>query len=171
MNILKSRIELLQQHPLYPFLSWNNDINQYVLANYFWINVLKEISHFKDWTYYDSYINFDTDHEVSNPAIKLYNYYEKKILTIFHMGNYEEEFDYPYFLVGAGNTALETENGEDNFIELSLMVDLRHSKSLDSAIGFISQFLDDKIQLEQLDQIINEFELKYENDFSRLNSI
>lgn len=87
------------------------------------------------------------------------------------MGNYEEEFDYPYFLVGAGNTALETENGEDNFIELSLMVDLRHSKSLDSAIGFISQFLDDKIQLEQLDQIINEFELKYENDFSRLNSI
>lgn len=164
---MKNFREYIETHNFYPFASWNIDINQYVLANYFWINILKEISNFNEWNYYDSYMNFDTDHEVSNPSIKIYNYNEKKILTIFHMGNYEEEFYYPYFLVGAGNTIMETEDGENNFVELSLMVDLRHSKSLDSAIGFISKFVDDKIQLEQLDQIINEFELKYENDFSR----
>lgn len=161
--------KLLKNHPSYPFSDYNNDINQYALANFFWLYTLKTYFDMSKWTDYGGvYLNFDNDPEISIPIIKVYNLEKKKILMINNIGHYEEQFEDPYFLVGTGIIDVEFDNNlTDEFYALDLGVDLRHGKSLDYALHFIKKFIDENIPLEKMEILIEEFDQQHESELER----
>lgn len=168
MNDYQARIDLLKAHPQYPFTFYNTDMNEYVLASIFWLNILKINHDFFDWKYYEMYLNFDHDSDISIPIIKLYHYEQKKILTISHISKYEEDFDYPYFMIGTGYTEVDiTDDEMDEFYELGIGVDLRYDKSLDYALDFIKKFIDENIPLEKMKILIEDFDQKYGLELQR----
>lgn len=63
MNSRQVRIDLLKTHPKYPFTFYNIDINEYVLANIFWISILKDNFNLENWIFNSMYMNFDNDSE------------------------------------------------------------------------------------------------------------
>lgn len=169
INESKARIDLLKNHPHYTFSDYNNDINQYTLANIFWLYTLKTYFDMSEWVDYGGvYLNFDNDPEISIPIIKVYNLEKKKILMINNIGHYEEQFKDPYFLVGTGTIEVEIDNGLiDEFYALDLGVDLRHDKSLGYALDFIKKFIDENIPLEEMEILIEEFDQKHELELQR----
>ena len=93
---------------------------------------------------------------------------KKKILTVSHLCKYEENFDYPYFMVGTGNTEVDVTDDEiDEFYELGLGIDLRHDKSLDYALDFIKKFINENIPLEKMEIFIEEFDQQHESELER----
>ena len=168
MNSRQVRIDLLKTHPKYPFTFYNIDINEYVLANIFWISILKDNFNLENWIFNSMYMNFDNDSEISIPIIKIFNYDQKKILTIFHLNKYEENFNYPYFMIGVDMTEVDLADDEiDEFYELAISADLRHDNSLNYALEFIKKFIDDNISLEDMDILIEAFDEKHELELQR----
>lgn len=159
---------MFETHPQYPFIFYNTDVNEYVLANIFWLNILKKNHDFSDWKYYEMYLNFDNYSDIGIPIVKLFHYGQKKILTVSHLSKYEEEFDYPYFMVGTGHTEVDITDDEiDEFYELGIGVDLRHDNSLNYALDFIKKFIDENIPLEKMEILIEEFDQKHELELQR----
>ena len=93
INTSKAKINLLKMHPQYPFIFYNTDVNEYVLANILWISILKNYLNLENWIFNSMHINFDNDSEFSIPIIKIFHYDQKKILAIFHLDKYEENFN------------------------------------------------------------------------------
>lgn len=169
MDNYQAIIDILKKHHKYPFTFYNIDINEYVLANYFWLNILKNYFDMSDWRDYgEVYLNYDNDSEISIPIIKVFNYKKKKILILNHMGNYEEKFKDPYFLVGTGMIEVDLDNNiTDDFYALDIGVDLRNDKSLNCALDFIKKFIDEDISLEKMEILIDAFDQEYETEFER----
>lgn len=159
----KIAIKLLKNNSAHPFTDYNNDINQYVLANIFWLYTLKDHFDMSDWIDYGGvYLNFDNDSEISIPILKIYNQKKKKILMISNIGSYEEQFDDPYFLVGTGIIEVELDNNlTDEFYALDLGIDLRHQKSLDFAMSFLNKFFNENIPVSEMEVLVDKFDEKY----------
>lgn len=161
-------INFLKKHSSYPFVLLNTDLNHYILANYFWLALIKNYFNTDDWYDYGMYLNYDNDTEIGIPILKLNNYKDKKILTIFHVGAYYEEFGDPFFSVGTGSTEVDVEEDKvDIFYELAISADLRNDKSLEFALDFMKKFIDENISLEKMEILIEEFDQKYELELER----
>ena len=168
MASFDTTLNLLKNYKDYPFILLNRDINHYILANYYWVTWIKNKFDTDDWYDYGMYLNYDNDSEIGIPVLKLNNYKRKKILTIFHMGIYEEGFVDPFFSVGVGET--EVGIGDDKidiFYELAISIDLRHEKSLSYVLDFIKKFIDENIPLEEMEILIEEFDQKHELELQR----
>ena len=156
MNIL----ELIKENKSFPFLNANYNLNDYVLINLFWHNyILKHLDNVEDWQYLDPrYYNFDVFTEQSIDVLNIVNTSLSKAIIVNPIDNYLSKFMNDFFSISISLETKTIDDEEVTYEVLDIYADLRNPKK----IGFIDYFLDlfliKKINLSEMESIIEEFE-------------
>lgn len=168
--------QLFRNHPKFPFLKLEDDVEENVLLHLFWRYMIKPYQNqlsdeWEDysWNYYQTFRIYD------DTFLLMLHFYGKKTrryITLCPIGYYEDRFNDDHFRVNTGidNSWSEVSgNKADELYFLGLGVDLRHPYALEAARDFFYAFFIDKLSLVEMEQKIIRFDIEEGWKFKRKN--